>query len=460
MSKTAKTTQSHRRQMIAILSDVHGNLPALEAVIADAQQQGVDMFWHLGDFIGYGPFVNEVVELLFDLCAVQVIGNYDLKVLKFPKKKDKWKKTKDREKFLAFEWAWETLSSANAKRLKSLPQQAKQKVGKLDVLLTHGGPAAVDEIIGPDTPEERLRQLVKLTDADVILCGHTHIPFDTTVEDVTFINPGSVGRPEGGDSRASYAILDVQDDGLTVRFQRVSYDVERMSRAIHAAGLPANFATMFRTGQNLQAVQDCQTSAHEITLPERVKRLEQVRRFAVHCRSEMEHAEQVTRLARLLFERLSPLHKLGREHLFLLTCASLLHDIGWVQGPKAHNKASMDLILQDRTLPLTDWQRRIVGLIARYHRRSMPKKNHSVYSQLNSKERGLVDLLGGMLRVADGLDRSHLSVVQDVEMRIRSKAIEFRCKTRGPALPEMLAAQKKADLLEHALKVKTSFFSC
>ena len=429
-------------------------------MIADATRQNVDAFWHLGDFIGYGPFVNEVIDLLFEVCSAQVIGNYDLKVLKFPRKKDTWKKTKDREKFLAFKWAWQTLSSANAKRLTSLPEQAKQTLGKLDMLLTHGGPAAVDEIIGPDTPEERLCQLVQLTDADVILCGHTHVPFQRTVEDVTFINPGSVGRPEGGDRRASYAILDVQEEGLTVRFQRVSYDIERMARAIHAAGLPKNFATMFRTGQNLQAVQDCEMEAHAIHLPERVKQLEQVRRFAVQCRSEVGHAEQVTRLARLMFKRLSRLHQLGREHLFVLTCAGILHDIGWLQGPKGHNKASMELILQDRTMPLTEWQRKIIALTARYHRRSLPKKKHPVYSHLSCKDQAIVDVLGGILRVADGLDRSHLSVVEDIHVRIGPKRLEFRCKTRGPALPEMVAAQKKADLLEQALKIKTRFISC
>lgn len=455
-----KKTSSPSSRKIAILSDVHGNLPALEAVIADARSQDVETFWHLGDFVGYGPYVDDVIDVLFKTCSAQVIGNYDQKVLKFPKKKDKWKTRKKRDKYLAFQWAWKKLSKENAKRLKSLPEQSKQEVDQLRILLTHGGPAAVDEAIGPDTSDERLEQLAALTDTDVILCGHTHVPFHRTINDVTFVNPGSVGRPEGGDWRASYAILDVRADGLSVRFQRVSYDIERLSQAIHAAGLPNDFVTMFRTGNNLDTVQDCETSAHEVSLPENAKRLERIRRFAGQCRCEMEHAEQVTRLSRLLFDRLSSLHHLDREHLFLLTCASLLHDIGWMQGGKGHHKASMEFILQETTLPLDNWQRKIVALTARYHRRSLPENTHSAYLQLPAKDRALVKMLGGILRVADGLDRCHLSVVKDVEVQIHPKIIEFCCQTNAPAMPEMQAAQKKADLLEKALHMKTSFISC
>lgn len=438
---------------------MHGNLPALEAVIADARNQGVEQFWHLGDFIGYGPFVDEVIDLLFEVCSHQVIGNYDLRALKFPKKKDKWKHSKNPEKYIAFKWAWEHLSKPNAKRLKALSEQQSVIVGDLTVLLTHGGPAAVDEAIGPDTPAERLTELAHETCADMILCGHTHVPFHQTVDDVTFVNPGSVGRPEGRDPRAAYAILEVQSKRFEVQMHRVTYDVERMSRAIHAAGLPENFATMFKTGQNLDQVQDCQVSTHAGKVFDYAEQLQQVRVFARTYDRESDHAEQVTRIARIVFKKLTGLHKLNKEYLFLLTCAGILHDIGWSQGQKAHHKAAMDMILQAASLPLSDRQRAIVALTARYHRRGLPKESHPHYTQLPLQDRLVVDILAGILRVADGLDRSHLAVVQDVDIQKHSHLLEFCCKTTAPARPEMLAAQKKADLLEKALGRKTSFIS-
>lgn len=240
-----------------ILSDVHGNLPALEAVLADARSCRPNEIWNLGDFLGYGPFVNEVVDLLFEKCSAQVIGNYDLKVLKFPEKKNKWKKSKQKEKFIAFQWAWQHLSKKNAARLRDLPRQQYQTVGRFEMLLTHGSPAKVSELVGPKTSMKRLRELAQMTHADIFLSGHTHVPFLKTVQQVTFINPGSVGRPEGRDPRASYAIVNQFCESFTVEFYRIQYDIERMVRALHAAGLPRDFSEMFKTGQNLNTVQDC-----------------------------------------------------------------------------------------------------------------------------------------------------------------------------------------------------------
>jgi exopolyphosphatase/guanosine-5'-triphosphate,3'-diphosphate pyrophosphatase len=388
-----------------------------------------------------------------------VIGNYDLKVLQFPDKKTTWKKSKPREKFIAFEWAWNHLSSPNAKRLAALPRQRHETVAGHDVLLTHGGPAKVNETIGPETPPQRLCELAGMTGAEVILCGHTHVPFSTTADGVTFINPGSVGRPEGEDPRACYAMLNLYQDSFTVEFYRVAYDIERMSRAIHAAGLPADFAAMFRTGQNLTQVQDGKVDEYQGRTPDYGERIEQVRRFAMGCGYEAGHSEQVTRLAQRLFDRLAAVHGFGRERRFVLTCAALLHDIGWLEGPAGHHKVAMDRILQDTTLPLTPPQRTLVALIARYHRKALPRDDHPVYGDVSANDQATVRMLAGILRIADGLDRSHMSRVSDVEVAVGPDTVTVRCRTTGPAEPELRAAQKKADLLEQVLS-KPIIFRC
>jgi exopolyphosphatase/guanosine-5'-triphosphate,3'-diphosphate pyrophosphatase len=117
----------------------------------------------------------------------------------------------------------------------------------------------------------------------------------------------------------------------------------------------------------------------------------------------------------------------------------------------------MEMILQDRTLPLTQQQRQIVALVVRYHRKGLPKDDHLLYSKLSASDRKKVNLLGGILRIADGLDRSHLSCVNDVEAEIGLEKIVFRCKTTGSANPEMWAAQKKSDLLHQALAMSVAF---
>jgi len=173
-----------------------------------------------------------------------------------------------------------------------------------------------------------------------------------------------------------------------------------------------------------------------------------VRRFAVACDYEQQHAEQVTRLAETLFDALQPLHKLDASGRLCLTCAGLLHDIGWLNGQKGHHKRSMEMILDEPTLPLSPVERATIALTARYHRKALPKPWHTLYASLSRTRRKTVDILAAILRVADGLDRSHTDAVCDVEIVLSDNRIEFLCRCRGNAGAELKFAKKKADLLE------------
>ena len=235
----------------ALLGDVHGNLPALESVLADAGRRGAEVYWDLGDCLGYGPFPDQVVARLRSLGAVSILGNYDAKVLAFPRKQEKWRCTKLPEKFLAFRFAHEALSPTNREYLAALPPQRLERVGRWRVLLTHGSPAANDEALSDDTPGERLAELAREAGADVIACGHSHRPFVRWAGAVLFANPGSVGRPEGNDPRACYGLVDFGGGRPEVELRRVEYDVEQAARAIRRAGLPDEFAEMLRRGTSL-----------------------------------------------------------------------------------------------------------------------------------------------------------------------------------------------------------------
>jgi len=239
---------------IGLIGDVHGNLPALLAVMRHAEERGVRRTWNVGDFVGYGPHPDEVVSYLRARAELNIVGNYDLNVLNFPAKAEKWRRRKHPLKYLAFRWAYEQLSPANRAFLRGLPSQIRIEAAGLNVLMVHGSPTSVKEHLTPKTPVERLRELARIAQAEVILCGHSHQPFARLVDGVWFVNPGSVGRPDDGDPRAAYAILQLKDKTLAVQHFRVAYDVQSAVAAIRAAHLPEAFAEMLLRGRDLNAI--------------------------------------------------------------------------------------------------------------------------------------------------------------------------------------------------------------
>jgi putative phosphoesterase len=246
--------------MVALIGDVHGNLPALEAVLDDADARRAEAVWNVGDFTGYGPFPDEVVKRLRHPHVLNIIGNYDRKVLKFERKSAKWRKTKLREKWLAFGWAWAHLSEASRDFLRSLPEQERLEVEGCRVLLCHGSPESVDEHLWSTTPKKRMRKLAAMACADLVVCGHSHEPFRRDVRGVAFVNTGSVGRPDDGDPRASYALAEITPSDIRTEHLRVAYDVERAVEATRRNGLPEAFAEMLLRGRNLDSVLNGETT--------------------------------------------------------------------------------------------------------------------------------------------------------------------------------------------------------
>jgi CHAD domain-containing protein len=175
-------------------------------------------------------------------------------------------------------------------------------------------------------------------------------------------------------------------------------------------------------------------------------RLQPVFELARACRYERAHTHQVTRLARRLFEQLAKLHGLDDERRFWLTCASLLHDIGWIEGRAGHHKAALRLILESPRLPWDERQRRMVGLVARYHRKALPSESHAHFRALSAADQADVRKLAAILRLADALDYSHACVVADVACRVTAKRISLRCATKRSADVECVRATEKGDL--------------
>ena len=439
---------------VALIGDVHGNLPALEAVLADAGRRGVEAIWHVGDFVGYGAFPEEVVASLREVEAVSIVGNYDRKVLKFPGKKKRWQARKAPEKLAAFRWAHEHLSPDSLAHLAELPRERRMTVNGVRVLLTHGSPACDSEPLTEATDEARLTELAALADADLVVCGHSHRPMAREVGGVLFVNTGSVGRPAGGDPRACYAVLTIDADAPpAVEHVRLAYDVARAAEAIRRSGQAEAFARMIELGVGYDEFQQAEAaSSDDDAEPRRqAEVLAAVERLMRRCRTEAGHTRQVTRLALRLFDELSELHGLGRPERFDLRCGAMLHDIGWVEGQRAHHKTSLRLILAERAVPVDERVRNIIASVARYHRKALPAEKHAHFAALDESDRQTVCVLGGILRVADGLDRSHCDAVDDIQCRITAGYVEILCHTDGPAEVELWAAEKKSDLLRRAL---------
>ena len=181
-------------------------------------------------------------------------------------------------------------------------------------------------------------------------------------------------------------------------------------------------------------------------------------RFAETAGYEKAHTEQVRALALTMFDGLKALHGLGGEDRGLLEQAAILHDIGWAEGGKGHHKAVRDMILSAPSLIFDSPVKRvIVALVARYHKGSCPAREHRYYADLSGADRLRVDKLAAILRIADGLDRSHAAAVKDLSIKTLPGKIKLRIKARSVSGADDAAAKKKADLFRCVFKKEVEF---
>jgi len=234
---------------IAIFSDVHGNLPALDAVLADIDARRVDAVYCLGDLVGYAPFPNEAIARIRGARIPTIMGNYDEGV-GFDRdecgcayREEEQRRLGDR----SLRWTQAHVTDENKAFLRELRADIRIDAGGARVLLVHGSPRKINEYLFEDRPVSSFQRLAASSNADVIVFGHTHIPYTKRVDEVWLVNAGSVGKPKDGDWRACYAILDVAADP-PASFVRVPYDVERVAGAIRASDLPSEFAADLERG--------------------------------------------------------------------------------------------------------------------------------------------------------------------------------------------------------------------
>ncbi len=235
---------------ILLISDIHGNFPALAAVAAHPAAAACTKVLNCGDCTVYAPFADQTLAWLRDHGAVSILGNTDRKVLKLLKGKT-FKKPRKPEKRIMYEDTARRLSPAGREYLGQLKKKKKLVLAGFPVGLYHGSPEHADEFLFADTPEARFRELAAQTDRRIIICGHSHTPYHRLVDGVHFINPGSVGRMFDGNPDASFAVLLLHPDGIEVHHHRTPYDIEQVVAGLARHHLPPIYAAMYRQGRKL-----------------------------------------------------------------------------------------------------------------------------------------------------------------------------------------------------------------
>jgi putative phosphoesterase len=227
---------------IAVISDVHSNLDAFLAVIAILPPY--DSLVFLGDLVGYGPQPNEVVEQLRQLHPKAVLlGNHDYAVA-----------TGDTGGFsphaeVAVKWTRRHINHQTLDYLSSLHSSARINLNNTRLALFHGSPSdPLSEYIFPWIDHHSAKGIIEKAGSPLVLLGHTHMPMLYSFDGEMLANPGSVGQPRDGDSRASFAILTVYEGKFSFEIKRVEYDIDAVASKIIRAGLPEFLAGRLYTG--------------------------------------------------------------------------------------------------------------------------------------------------------------------------------------------------------------------
>jgi putative phosphoesterase len=228
----------------AVITDIHGNLAALEATLAWIDAEGIQRIYCGGDLVGYGAYPNEVCALIAARGIPTIYGNYDYAIARDLEDCGcAYVNQHDRELGqLSVAWTLEHTEQPAKDFMRDLPFDLRFQVGQTDVHLVHGSPRKVNEYLFEEKPASLYERLAAAESAATLVFGHTHKPWVHEYGGVLFVNCGSVGKPKDGDPRAGFAILEDVGGTLAVMIQRVEYDAETAARDVAAAGLPSEYA--------------------------------------------------------------------------------------------------------------------------------------------------------------------------------------------------------------------------
>lgn len=254
---------------IALFSDIHANLPALEAFFKDVDGRNPDAIYCLGDLVGYNIWANEVVNEIKARKIPTIAGNYDFGIGRMSNDCGcayKTEEEKDNGK-ISIAFTNSIIKDEQRSYLRTLPAHIKIEYqlneDKLNLLLVHGSPRKINEYLFEDREEKSLLHIMEHADADIMCFGHTHKPYhrilNSGVNGETYfrhaINIGSVGKPKDGNPQGGYVMLTINEsssilnkESINVEFIRFNYDVETAAKAVEESPLPNDYAESLRKG--------------------------------------------------------------------------------------------------------------------------------------------------------------------------------------------------------------------
>jgi putative phosphoesterase len=254
---------------IVLFSDIHANLPALEAALASIDAQKPNAVYCLGDLVGYNIWPNEVIDMIRSRNISTIAGNYDFGIGRNSDDCGCAYKT-DEEKAMgkvSIAYTNEVVKDQQRAYLRTLPAHIRLEFqlndDKLNVLLVHGSPRKINEYLFEDRDEKSMIRIMEQADADIMCFGHTHKPYHRILNSGIdgrdhyrhAINIGSVGKPKDGNPKGGYLILTINEssntidkESITVEFLRFDYDIEKAAKAIESSPLPNEYAEMLRKG--------------------------------------------------------------------------------------------------------------------------------------------------------------------------------------------------------------------
>ena len=230
---------TNKMTKIALISDIHSNLEAFEAVLKEIKKSKISKIFCLGDIVGYGANPNECIDLIRKNKTSSIKGNHDHEATLL--ENIEWFNEDAKQAIL---WTKEKRTDSNSKFLKNLPSSLEFE----NIFLVHGSPRDnFYEYIFPDMEDYDFAELFAIAKKDVIACGHSHIQFSREFNDKLIINPGSVGQPRDSNPDAAYCIFNTKT--LKIEFKRVKYKIEKAAKKILKAGLPQFLASRLYSGK-------------------------------------------------------------------------------------------------------------------------------------------------------------------------------------------------------------------
>ncbi|MDO4535982.1 MAG: metallophosphoesterase family protein [Clostridium perfringens] len=228
---------------IAVISDIHGNIYALDEVLKDIKKQNVNFTICLGDLVGYGCNPNEVIERIKEEKIPCIKGNYDASVVD----KDYTFIRENEINSFSLPWAIKTVTDENINFLKELPKTIVLEFNNKKIQFVHGSPRKINEYLTEDY--EKINEIIDNFNYDILVCAHTHIPYVKTIDTKLIINDGSVGKPKNGTPNGTYAILNISPDDFNAEINVVQYNYEKIMSKMRNLDFPEKLIKSYKLGK-------------------------------------------------------------------------------------------------------------------------------------------------------------------------------------------------------------------